>query len=152
MPIWGSLICIHPHLGGFFHKMATASLKNIWLNLCTLIVFSPYLGMYVCYVCVHVFMCANEGTHVLCGGQSPWLPSCLGQPLIVVSGYTSLDSLGTSRDSPVSGSHLDIGVLILQIYTTASGFMSALEIWTQAIMLLPFPLLLTAFLTCWTHR
>lgn len=66
--------------------------------------------------------------------------------LLFVSGYTSPDSLGTSRDSPVSGSHLDIGVLILQICTTASGFMFVLEIWTQAIMLLPFPLLLTAFL------
>lgn len=41
--------------------------------------------------------------------------------LLSVVGYNRLDSLGASRDSPVSGSHLDIGVLILQIYTTASG-------------------------------
>lgn len=98
--ILGRLICIHPHLGGFFHEMATAFLKNTWLNLCTSKMFSLTLVcMCVVYVCMcscvkmkaHMYHDMHTEVKVL-HFHLVW-----NILLLFVAGYTRLDGLGASR-------------------------------------------------------
>lgn len=64
----------------------------------------------------------------------PCLPPCVRQVLLFPDVNDRLVGPRASWDSPISASHLTLGVLVLQTCTTASVFRWALRIWTQVLM------------------